>query len=104
MTRPLAYFYCGAFGNNFVDDGEVKRYRNFDSFPGFDIDAISARGFWKSEGEWNLPPIRFEDVGVPAMYLSSLRTAVFGGVLFADPGSATQATVENIGIQADFNF
>ena len=33
-ANALDYYYLGAFGNNFVDDGEVKRYRNYDSFPG----------------------------------------------------------------------
>ncbi|HEX2590946.1 MAG TPA: hypothetical protein VHL34_05600, partial [Rhizomicrobium sp.] len=103
-SNVLDYYYFGAFGNNFVDDGEVKRYRNYDSFPGFDIDGIKGRSFGKSEAEWNLPPIRFEDVGVPAFYLSSIRSAVFGGIMVADEGPTTSATYENIGFQVDWNF
>ena len=34
-----------------VDDGDVKRYRDFDSFPGFNIDAIAAKSFVKAVGE-----------------------------------------------------
>jgi hypothetical protein len=103
-TSPLDYFYFGSFGNNFVDDGEVKRYRSYDSFPGFDIDAVDARAFAKSVGELNLPPVRFEDLGTAAAYLSSIRPAVFAGVLFADPGAKTSRTFENVGAQLDFNF
>ncbi len=100
----LDYFYFGAFGNNYVDDGEVKRYRDFDSFPGFAIDEISARSFLKSMAEWNLPPIRFSDVGSPAFYLSSLRPAAFAGVLQTDPGLTGARTLESVGFQLDFNF
>lgn len=103
-TNALDYYYLGAFGNNFVDNGEVKRYRDYDSFPGFMIDEISASGFLKSVLEFNLPPIRFEDVGSSAFYLSSARTALFTGVLDKDPGAHDQQTVENLGAQMDWNF
>ena len=103
-TSPLDYFYFGSFGNNYVDNGEVKRYRNYDSFPGFDIDAISAQSFVKAVGEWNLPPVRFEDVGTTAFFLSSVRPAVFGGVLVGDPGRSASHTYESLGFQLDWNF
>jgi hypothetical protein len=41
---------------------------------------------------------------VPALYLSSARTAVFGGVMVTDPGLSTSETVETAGIQIDWNF
>jgi hypothetical protein len=102
--NPLTFFYFGSFRNNFVDNGEVKRYREYDSFPGFDIDEIAARNFIKTVGEWNLPPIRFSDVGTPSLFLSSLRPALFAGVLFADPGDSTSQTYETVGVQVDWNF
>lgn len=102
--NPLTFFYFGSFRNNFVDNGEVKRYREYDSFPGFDIDEIAARNFVKSVGEWNLPPLRFSDVGTPSLFLSSLRPAFFAGVLFADPGQSTAKTYESVGVQVDWNF
>ena len=102
--NPLTFFYFGSFRNNFVDNGEVKRYREYDSFPGFDIDEIAARNFVKSVGEWNLPPVRFSDVGTPGLFLSSLRPALFAGVLFADPGDSTSQTYETVGVQVDWNF
>ena len=37
-TSPLANFYFGGFGNNYVDSRAVKRYRDYDRFPGFGID------------------------------------------------------------------
>ena len=103
-ASSLRNFYFGAFGNNYVDDRQVKRYREYDSFPGFDIDAIDARGFVKSVAEWNLPPVRFADVGSPALYLSSVRPALFAGVLAANPGAGDAHASETVGIQVDFNF
>ncbi|MBS0412628.1 MAG: hypothetical protein JSR86_22115, partial [Proteobacteria bacterium] len=103
-TNPLGAFYMGAFGNNYVDDGEVKRYRQFDSFPGFAIDAIAARRFARSLAEWNLPPVRFAEAGRPSLYLSSARTAVFAGVMAVQPPSGANRTLETVGGQVDLNF
>jgi hypothetical protein len=103
-ASPLSSFYMGGFGNNYVDDREIKRYREFDSFPGFDINEISARRFVRSMAEINLPPLRFRDVGAPALFLSSARTAFFGGVLQAEPGIGPSRTLETLGVQIDWNF
>ncbi len=102
--NALDYFFFGAFGNNYVDDREIKRYRDFDSFPGFGIDQLDGRSYLKSTEEFNLPPIRLEDVGAPAFYLSSIRSAVFAGVLNTDPGTTESRTVEDVGFQTDWNF
>jgi hypothetical protein len=103
-NNALDYYYFGAFGNNYVDDREIKRYRDYDAFPGFGIDDISARSFAKLTGEFNLPPIRFDDVGTDSFYLSSIRSAVFGGVLNASPGNEGHQTLEDVGFQLDWNF
>ena len=65
---PLAAFYFGSFRNNYVDNRPEKRYREMESFPGFEIDEIAARRFAKLTGEVNLPPIRFAEIGTPAFY------------------------------------
>ena len=70
--NPLAAYYFGTFRNNYVDDRGEKRYREMESFPGFEIDEIAARRFAKLTGEINLPPIRFAEVGTAAFYLSHL--------------------------------
>ena len=103
-ANPLNNYYFGAYGNNYVDDGTVRRYREYDSFPGFDIDAIGPRNFVKSTVEWNMPPVRFADVGVPSFYLGTLTSAVFGGVLEGDPGAHAASTSEDLGFQVDLNF
>ena len=102
--NALGYYYFGAFGNNYVDNGEVKRYRQYDSVPGFSIDAISARSYAKSIAELNLPPLRFSNVGMPSLFLSSARTAVFAGILATDEAHGVSRTYETAGLQVDWNF
>jgi hypothetical protein len=103
-NNPLGAYYLGAFGNNYIDDSEVKRYREYDSFPGFEIDGIAARAFARSLVEWNLPPIRFAEVGRPSLYLSYARTALFAGALAEQPPSGGERTLATIGAQVDLNF
>jgi hypothetical protein len=100
----LSSYYLGAFGNNYLDDREIKRYRQFDSFPGFDINEIDARTFVRSVAEINLPPIRFEDVGIPSIFLSSMRPAIFAGVLEAEPVNGDRRSLQTAGFQTDWNF
>jgi len=102
--NPLASFYFGGFKNNYVDDREVKRYREYDTLPGFEIDEIAAREFVKTVAEWNLPPYRFESAGTPELYLANARSAVFAGALIANPGAAAERTVFSAGFQVDLNF
>ena len=100
----LASFYFGGFGNNYVD-GEVKRYREFDGFHGFEIDELAGRSFGKSVLELNLPPLRFEEVGSPGFYLGWARPALFVGALSAEPADGSERrTVYDAGAQVDMTF
>ncbi len=102
--NPLASFYFGGFKNNYVDDREIKRYREFETMPGFEIDEVGARSFAKSVVEWNLPPLRFESIGAPSLYMANARTAIFAGALIANPASGNARDVYTAGVQVDFNF
>jgi hypothetical protein len=103
--NSLASFYFGGFGNNYVDDGEVKRYREYDSLPGFEIDELSGRNFGKSVLELNLPPLRFEEVGSPGFFLGWARPALFVGALTAEPADGSERrTVYDAGAQVDLTF
>jgi hypothetical protein len=103
-SNPLSQFYFGGFGNNYVDDGEVKRYREFGSFPGFEIDELAGSRFARSLLEFNLPPARFSNIGRPSLFLSSIRSAVFAGAMVMDPADGGARTFETVGAQIDFNF
>ena len=90
---PLAAFYFGSFRNNYVDDRPEKRYRELESFPGFEIDEIAARRFAKLTGEVNLPPVRFAEVGTAAFYLSYIRPAVFAGAMATEEPQGGSRTI-----------
>jgi len=103
--NSLANWYLGGFGNNYVDDGEVKRYRKFYSFPGFNIDELNGKNFAKTMLEWNLPPITLKEVGTPSFYLTWIRTALFAGGLVTDFGKdGYKETYGTIGAQVDLHF
>jgi hypothetical protein len=104
-NNPLANAYFGAFGNNYVDDGDSKRYRHLFRMPGFEIDALDGKAFVKSMLELNLPPLRFENAGSPGFYASWARTALFATALVTDPqeGDYRQGAY-NAGVQVDFQF
>jgi hypothetical protein len=101
---PLGSFYFGGFGNNYVDNREEKRYREYDSFPGFEIDEISGTDFVKSTFEWNLPPVRFREFGTPSFFLKHIRSAIFFGGLRTDIGNLSERTVTTLGAQLDLEF
>jgi hypothetical protein len=103
-TNPLAAYYFGSFQNNYVDDRPEKRYRELESFPGFEIDEIAARRFAKLTGEVNLPPLRFAEVGMPAFYLSYIRPALFGGGMATQAPDGTSHRSYDLGAQLDLNF
>ncbi len=101
----VANFYFGGFGNNYVDTGPVKRYREYDSLPGFGLQEVSALSFVRELAELNLPPVVFESVGTPAFYLNWLRPSLFAIGLFGDPWKpASEKTYVSAGGQADLRF
>ncbi len=101
----LANFYFGGFGNNYVDDKSIKRYREPQSLPGFEIDQVSALHFVKELVELNAPPIFFESVGTSAAYLNWLRASVFAAGLWTEPAnSSARKSYASVGTQVDMRF
>jgi hypothetical protein len=101
----LTNFYFGSFHNNYVDNRAVKRYREYQTFPGFEIDALGGKRFYKNVIEWNAPPFRFEEVGKPGFYLSYIRPAVFAGTLIIEDSLAGgRRRYHDVGLQLDLNF
>ncbi|MCF2516002.1 hypothetical protein LVY65_13145 [Sphingomonas sp. G124] len=101
---PLAAYYFGSFRNNYVDNRPEKRYRELESFPGFEIDEITARKFAKLTGEVNLPPLRFAEVGAPAFFLSYARPALFGGTMLLGSPEKRSYRLFDVGAQVDLGF
>ena len=103
--NPLANFYFGGFGNNRIDDGAVKRYREHYAMPGFPLNEIAGLSFVRQMVEWNLPPLVFESAGTPGFHATWLRPAVFGSALWTDPGRSTlRKRYTSIGTQLDLRF
>ncbi len=104
-SEPFANFYFGGFGNNYLDHGEVKRYREYQSFPGAELNEIGGRNFAKVLVEWALPPWRFKRAGTPGAYLSWLRPAIFAGGLITNMDSEPdQRKAATVGAQLDLRF
>ncbi len=102
---PFANFYFGGFGNNWVDDGEVKRYHEWYSFPGVDLNSVGGQTFAKALLEWNLPPLRFENVGWPSFYFTWARASVFTtGLVTSLDDSDLRNGYANVGVQIDLRF
>jgi hypothetical protein len=102
---PFANFFFGAFGNNWVDRGDAKRYRAYDACPGAELNEIGGRNFLKSTLEWNLPPLRFSRLGSPGFYLTWMRPALFVGALATNMDhEAFRRTATNVGGQLDFQL
>ena len=102
---PFANFYFGGFGNNRVDYQDPRRYREYASFPGVELDEIAGTNFTKSLLDWNLPPIGFRRLGKPSFYASWLRTSLFGGGLVTNlDRSPDRETLGTVGIQSDLRL
>jgi hypothetical protein len=104
-TDPFDNFYFGGFGNNWIDYLSAKRYREIHSFPGVNLNAIGGTNFAKGMLEWILPPIRFRNLGVPALYSNWARISLFSsGIQTNIDHGTSRRTVFNIGGQADFRI
>ena len=102
---PFANFFFGGYGNNYVDDGEIKRYRQHYAMPGFELNALGGRTFAKSTLEWNLPPLVFDRVGTPGCYLAWARPSIFGSGLITNvDDEASHLKAQSAGLQIDLRF
>jgi hypothetical protein len=104
-NSTIANFYFGGFGNNYVDDHPIKRYREYSSLPGFSIDEVSALHYVREMAEWNLPPYVFESAGTPGFYLTWLRPSVFVAGLWSEAANAARRSeYTSAGGQVDLSF
>ncbi len=103
--EPLANFYFGGFGNNYVDHASVNRYRQFYSFPGVELNAIPGHNYAKAMIEWTLPPIRFKRAGFPALYANWMSFAFFTtGIVTNLDKDEFKREVANVGFQMNLKL
>ncbi len=101
----FSYFFFGGYGNNWVDRGEISRYREFYSFPGVKLNEIPATSYGKSTVEWNLPPWKFRRVGSTYLYVNWARLSLFSSGLITNiNNSETRGGYANLGSQLDFRI
>ncbi|HTY60389.1 MAG TPA: hypothetical protein VMF59_16315, partial [Bacteroidota bacterium] len=104
-AEPFANFYFGAFGNNWVDRGEIRRFREYYAFPGAGLNSIGGTNFGKLLLEWVLPPVRFRRFGGESAYITWAQLALFSGGIVTNMDDATVGqTVGDVGAQLDFRF
>jgi hypothetical protein len=106
--EPFANFYFGGFGNNGLDVGEPRRYRDPERLPGAEIDAVAGTNYARAMLDWNLPALRFRRAGTLALYAPWARASLFTtllGVNLDGPDASTAAnarrTLGNAGAQVD---
>jgi hypothetical protein len=96
-------FYFGGFGNNWIDYLPEKRYREYYSFPGLDLNGLGGRNYAKAVLEWTLPPLVFRRLGFLSCYCNWARLAFFtSGIITDFESSDYSRKATNIGAQLDF--
>jgi hypothetical protein len=104
-TNPVANYYFGGFGNNYVDSGSIKRYHDYSSMPGFGINEIAGQSFVREVLEFNVPPFAFDAAGTPAFHAAWLRPSLFVAGLWTDPGRHDfRRDYQDVGVQTDLHF
>lgn len=103
--EPLANFYFGGFGNNWVDYRSERRYREYYAFPGTELNELGGTDFAKLSLEWNLPPLRFGRLGFPSLYASWARTVLFSQGLVTNIRSrSAEIRAASVGGQVDIRM
>jgi hypothetical protein len=103
--KTNSYFYFGGFGNNYIDYRSAQQYREMSSFPGVQIDEISALNYGKISTEINFKPIRFKRFGLKGFYATYTRFTVFGMGLFTNiANDQPQTNFFSSGIQVDWEI
>ncbi|HEY6907320.1 MAG TPA: hypothetical protein VI230_07600, partial [Ignavibacteriaceae bacterium] len=103
--EPFANYYFGGFGNNYVDDQNEKRYREYYSFPGTELNEIGGTNYGKMMAEWNLPPLRFSNIGFTSFFLNYARTSLFSTALITNIDNKDyRRSLLDAGTQVDFSF
>ncbi|HEV8381654.1 MAG TPA: hypothetical protein VGQ29_08715 [Gemmatimonadales bacterium] len=99
---PLANFYFGGFGNNWVDHRAIRQFRDAESFPGIDINDVGGANYARAQMEWVLPPLRFRRVGIPSFYVRWADLTLFTTGLATDvDDDVLRRELVNVGAQLD---
>jgi len=104
-NEPFTNFYFGGFGNNYIDYQDEKRYRQYYSFPGVELNNIAGTNYGKLLFEWSLPPLRFSNIGFTSFFLNYARTSLFSTAIITNVDEKNlRRLLANVGAQVDFRF
>jgi hypothetical protein len=98
----MGRFYLGGFGNQYLENKEVKQYREALHFPGVPEYSLATERFARLLVENNLPPLRFDAIRFGQHALSHIDASVFAQTLLADAGPTNTWT--NLGAQVNLVF
>jgi len=100
LEDSFSNFYFGGFGNNWVDNGGINRYRRYYSFPGVELNSIAGTTYAKATVDWTLPPVRFKRLGFPALYANWAHLSLFGSGIVTNPHEEEwRSELANVGAQ-----
>lgn len=103
--EPLGNFYFGGFGNNWIDHQTSRRYREYYSFPGTDINQINGTNYGKLTAEWTTPPMRFKRFGFLNLYANWAQINLFtSGILTNVDDPSLRQAYYNVGAQLDIKM
>lgn len=85
-----------------MDHRDIKQFRETESFPGIDINAVAAGNYAKAQIEWTTPPLRFRRAGMPSFYFrwADLSLYTTGLVTNVDQRALRQE-LASVGVQLD---
>ncbi|MCK4409666.1 MAG: hypothetical protein KAW67_06245, partial [Candidatus Eisenbacteria sp.] len=99
VNESFANFYFGGFGNNWVDNGSVNRYRRHYSFPGMELNSVAGTTYAKGTVEWTVPPVRFKRLGFPALYANLAHLSLFSSGIVTNLNEVDESRLVTIGAQ-----
>lgn len=101
-SDPFANFFFGGFANNWVDHRAIKQFRETESFPGVDINAVGGSNYAKVQAEWTTPPLRFRRAGSPGFYFRWVDLSLYTtGLVTNVDHRALRRTLASVGAQLD---
>jgi hypothetical protein len=101
-SSPFANFFFGGFANNWVDHRAIKQFRETESFPGIDINAVGGGNYAKLQLEWTTPPLRFRRAGMPSFYFRWADLSLYATGLVTNVDTrASRRELASVGAQLD---
>jgi hypothetical protein len=104
VDDSFSNFYFGGFGNNWIDNGSVNRYRRYYSFPGMELNSIAGTTYAKGTLEWSLPPVRFKRLGFPALYANWAHVSLFTSGVATNLDNDYYTKLVNVGAQLNLKI